>query len=357
MGLHMIQGVKIPEDFNLPQRACSAHIEQDALLFDKALETIKKHNVFLIAHYYTSDIMQRLAEASGGFIGDSLEMARAGRDSSCDTIAVAGVRFMGETAKILSPHKTIIMPDLSAECSLDLCCDIEDLKRVKAEHKNAVLVSYANTSAQVKAISDWVVTSSLAVELADYLKKIGKDILWVPDKNLGSYIANSANVDIYCWPGKCIVHDAFLGNSLKYMKDEHKQAKVLVHPESPSDVIELADFVGSTSQILNYVKASNASEFIIATERNIFYKIKQACPEKVLYQAPIASNQGQCISCANCPWMELNSLEKLIKAIENPLDFCINVAQNVCKEAVKPLSRMLNVSALLKSGKELPLDL
>lgn len=353
----MISSVKIPEDFNLPKACSTAELEHDEALFDKALEIIKKNNVFLIAHYYTSHTMQRLAELSGGFIGDSLEMARAGRDSDKNLIAVAGVRFMGETAKILSPHKTIIMPDLSAECSLDLCCDLDDLLRVKKEHPNAVLVAYANTSAKVKAVSDWIVTSSLAVDLADYLKTQGKDIIWVPDKNLGSYIASNTNVEVYCWPGKCIVHDAFIANSLSFMQKEHPDAKVLVHPEAPSEVVALADYVGSTSQILNYVKNSDANEFIIATERNIFYKISQACPKKVLFQAPIASDKGQCISCANCPWMGLNSLEKLIKAIENPLDFSIHVEQNVCNEAVKPLNRMLNFASALKKGETLPPNL
>lgn len=354
MSLHMIEGVKIPASFDLPARADEATKHKDLELFDRALELIEEKGVFLISHYYTSELMQMLAEKSGGFIGDSLEMARAGRDSDRNMIAVAGVRFMGETAKILSPDKTVIMPDLHAECSLDLCCDVDELERVRKEHPNAVLVSYANTSARVKAISDWIVTSSMAVDLASYLKRRGQDILWVPDKNLGAYISASSGVDIYCWPGMCIVHDAFLGNALSFMKKDLPDAKVLVHPEAPADVIGQADFVGSTSQILNYVKKSDAKEFIIATERNIFYKIYQACPDKKLIQAPTAGEEGQCISCANCPWMELNTVEKLINAIENPQGFEITVDPDICARAERPLGRMLEFSRYLKTGGEIP---
>ena len=357
MTLHMIGGVSIPEDFDLPARADAQQQRRDRELFEQATALIRAQDVFLIAHYYTSDTMQRLAEATGGFIGDSLEMARAGRDSPCERIAVAGVRFMGETAKILSPHKQVIMPDLAAECSLDLCCEAAQLRRVRERMPQAVLVAYANTSAEVKAMSDWIVTSSLAVELAAYLGRRGQDILWVPDRNLGAYISDHAQADIYCWPGRCIVHDAFLGHALAFMRQSHPQAQVLVHPESPQDVIAQADFTGSTSQILNYVRQSPAREFIIATERNIFYKIHQACPDKVLIPAPSAGEEGQCISCANCPWMELNSVARLIEAIERPQGHAIEVEPRLCELAQRPLQRMLRFAACLKSGAPLPDDL
>ena len=351
MPLHMIDNVSIPEDFNLPARQTLEQKKKDDTLFDEALALIKEKNVLLIAHYYTSETMQRLCEAAGGFIGDSLEMARMGRDSDKNLIVVAGVRFMGETAKILSPEKTVIMPDLSAECSLDLCCQVEDLKRVKSAHPEATVVAYANTSAAVKAQADWIVTSSLAVELGKYLTSKGEPILWVPDRHLGSYIANQSSSDVYCWPGRCIVHDAFEANALEFVKKENPDAMVLVHPEAPAAVVERADYVGSTSQILAFAKSSDCKKFIIATERNIFYKLSCACPDKKFIEAPVASTKGHCISCANCPWMELNSLESLIKALNNPSSHALDVDESVRVKALKPLERMLNFSADLKSGK------
>lgn len=350
MALHMIDGVTIPDDFNVPPMPSKDEKAKDDLLFDKAVELIKSHDVFLISHYYTTDTMQRLAEVTGGFIGDSLEMARVGRDSSKSTLAVSGVRFMGETAKILSYDKRVIMPNLKSECSLDLCCSAEDLKKVKAQYPNATVVAYANTSATVKAMSDWIVTSSLAVELADYLKSRNEEILWLPDRHLGSYIASNAKATIHCWPGRCIVHDAFEANALNFVKNEHPDAKVLVHPEAPASVVQMADFVGSTSQILNYAKESSSDEFIIATERNIFYKISKACPNKTLIEAPVASLSGHCISCANCPWMGMNTLEALIHAIENPQEHEIYVDKSTALLAQKPLDRMLAFSQALKDG-------
>lgn len=351
MAVHMIDGVSIPESFDLPVMPTKEDLKKDEQLFDRALECLKKHDAFLIAHYYTSETMQRLAEASGGFIGDSLEMAREGRDSDKQTLAVAGVRFMGETAKILSPQKKVVMPSLKAECSLDLCCSADDLSRVKEQYPNATVVAYANTSAAVKAQADWIVTSSLAVELADYLKGRNEEILWLPDRHLGSYIANNAKTAIHCWPGRCIVHDAFESNALSFVKKDNPDALILVHPEAPQSVVAMADFVGSTSQILNFAKASDARKLIIATERNIFYKIKQACPDKILIEAPVASLSGHCISCANCPWMALNSLESLIDALENSAGHELFVPEDIRVQATKPLERMLNFSKALKEGR------
>lgn len=351
MPLHMIDNVKVPETFDLPKRLTLQEQQDDAKLFDKALALIKEKNALLIAHYYTSPIMQKLCEAAGGFIGDSLEMARKGRESDKSLIVVSGVRFMGETAKILSPEKTVIMPNLKAECSLDLCCSVEDLDRVKKEHPDATVVAYANTSAAVKAKSDWIVTSSLAVELGKYLTSKGQPILWVPDRHLGSYIANQSDCDVYCWPGRCIVHDAFEANALDFVMQEHPNAQILVHPEAPASVVKKAHYVGSTSQILNYAKQSECKEFVIATERNIFYKLSQACPEKTFIEAPVASTKGHCISCANCPWMELNTLHALIDALNNIDEHSLSVDPAIRNEATKPLERMLAFSADLKSGK------
>lgn len=351
MSLKMIEGVSIPADFDLPPRPTAAERQHDAELFDEALDRLDKQGALLLAHYYTSETMQKLCEAAGGFIGDSLELARKGRESSSKLIVMAGVRFMGETAKILSPEKTVIMPSLKAECSLDLCCRPEDLLRVKKEHPRAEVVAYANTSTAVKALSDWIVTSSLAVELGKYLAASGREILWVPDRHLGGYIAGLSGADLWCWPGRCIVHDAFEANALNFVRKEHPGAKVLVHPEAPAEVVKMADFTGSTSQILSWAQKSSATEFIIATERNIFYKLTRVCPDKTFIEAPVASTKGHCISCANCPWMELNTVGRLIDALKNPHAHGIEVDEKLREKALKPLERMLNFSAALKSGK------
>lgn len=358
MAWEFIKNVQIRESFPIPRKLTKAEQEKDEALFDKAYDLIKEHNIFLIAHYYTSHAMQKLAEKTGGFIGDSLEMARAGRDSDKNTILVSGVRFMGETAKILSPNKKIIMPNLKAECSLDLCCEVEDLKKVRELYKDYTIVAYANTSAKVKALSDFIVTSSLAVDLAKYLHNRGDKILWLPDRHLGSYIAKNIDADdMLIWPGRCIVHDAFEANALSLLKKEHPNAKVLVHPEAPWDVVKMADHVGSTSQILAYAKQSDAKEFIIATEKNIFYKILKACPDKTLIEAPVLAKDGHCISCANCPWMELNTMQSLIDAILDSTGHEVFVDEDTRVDALRPLEKMLTFSSYLKQGGEIPKDL
>ncbi len=354
MSLIMLKDIKMPQEFVTPPKLSAAELEKDSSLFDQACECIKAHKALLIAHYYTAPVIQRLAEATGGFIGDSLEMARVGKESPLSTILVAGVRFMGETAKILSPEKTILMPDLSAECSLDLCCKASELKRVKAEHPNATVVAYANTSAEVKALSDWIVTSSLAVELADYLKGRGEEILWLPDRHLGSYIANNAKTDVYCWPGRCIVHDSFEAAAIKKMKEQYPETKLLVHPESSAEVVALADCVGSTSQLLAFAKKDDAKSYIVATEHGIFYKMQQACPEKTFIEAAIGPRSGVKLEDAACPWMGLNSLSKLIECLESEGEARksheIHVPEDVRVAALKPLDRMLAFAAAIKSG-------
>ena len=359
MSLIMLKDIALPEHFPIPEKLSAEALEADHQLFERVKAALIEHQALLIAHYYTAPIIQRLAEETGGFIGDSLEMARVGKDSALTTIVVAGVRFMGETAKILSPEKTVLMPDLSAECSLDLCCQVEDIKRVKAQHPQATVVAYANTSAEVKAQSDWIVTSSLAIELADYLKGRGEEILWLPDRHLGSYIANNAQTDVYCWPGRCVVHDSFDPSGIEELKRAHPEAKVLVHPESPASVVALADCVGSTSQLLAFSKKDDAPCYIVATERGIFYKMQQACPEKTFIEAAIAP-QGVSLDGAKCPWMSLNSLAKILECLEGTEEqkaaHAIYVPEDVRVAALKPLDRMLAFAAALKSG-HVPQDL
>lgn len=357
----LLDHIDLPASFDLPVKFTAEEKAADSKLFDQAKEAILKHDALLIAHYYTDPLIQRLAEETGGFIGDSLEMARVGADSPKQTIVVAGVRFMGETAKILSPNKTILMPDRATECSLDLCCTPQELARIKQlkQDENLTVVAYANTSAQVKAMSDWIVTSSLAVELADYLSSRNEKILWLPDRHLGSYIANKSQSQVTVWPGRCIVHDAFDADGIKRLKAEHPEAKVLVHPESSAEVVALGDCVGSTSQLLAFAKQDDAQTYIIATESGIFYKIQQACPSKLLLEAPVVAKPGADIGgCAKCPWMALNSLAKVIACLEEGqrTNHEILVDESVRVDALKPLQRMLAFAAAKKSG-NVPMDL
>lgn len=360
MSLIMLKDIAMPQAFVTPPPMSAAQLEQEQKMFERAKESILSHKALLIAHYYTSPLLQRLAEETGGFIGDSLEMARVGKESPLSTVVVTGVRFMGETAKILSPEKTVYMPDVSADCSLDLCCTPSELKRVKAEHPKATVVAYANTSAEVKALSDWIVTSSLAVELADYLKGRGEEILWLPDRHLGSYIAQNAKTDVYCWPGRCVVHDSFEAAAIAKMKEENPGAKVLVHPESSAEVVALADCVGSTSQLLAFTKTDDAKTYIVATERGIFYKMQQANPDKQFVEAAIGPRPGVRLQGATCPWMSLNSMVKIIECLEGndeqKENHEIQVPESVRVAAMRPLNRMLAFAAAVKSG-NVPQDL
>ncbi len=351
MSLELLNEVKVPKDFNLPKEITASELLEDAKLYEKAKELILKNKVCFLAHYYTAPIVQKLCEETGGFIGDSLEMARVGRDCKEQTVLVAGVRFMGQTAKILSKEKTVLMPDLNAECSLDLCCTKEDLKAQKELHKDAVVVAYANTSVEVKALADWIVTSSMAVSLGKYLASLGKEVLWVPDRYLGSYIENESKAHVYSWPGKCIVHDSFSLDDILKVKKEHPEALLLVHPEAPASVVAKADFVGSTSQILAFAKQSSKKEFIIATEHNISYKLNQACKDKVFIEAPVKKTESYNRAKPSCPWMELNTLAKIVEALEKPQDHEIFVDEELRVASLKPLEKMLNFAQDLKSGK------
>ncbi len=316
-------------------------IEQlDPALIERWQQLFAQHNAVLIAHYYVDPKLQALAEATGGFIGDSLEMARFGRDNPATTLIIAGVKFMGESAKILSPNKRVLMPTLEATCSLDISCPIDEFSKFCDGHADRTVVVYANTSAAVKARADWVVTSSCAVDIIQHLKEKGEKILWAPDKYLGNYIQSQTGADMLLWDGSCIVHETFKANALKNLKAQHPDATVLVHPESPMDVIALADVVGSTTQLL---KASQRPEFkklIVATERGIFYKMQQISPDKIFLQAPSGGQGATCQSCIHCPWMGMNSLERLDSVFDSA-DNEILVAENVRINALKPLDRML----------------
>jgi len=298
----------------------------------------------LVAHYYTDGVLQDLAQESGGFVGDSLEMARFGQECDAEILIVAGVKFMGESAKILSPEKTVIMPTLEATCSLDIACPVDEFSAFCDSHSDRTVVVYANTSAAVKARADWVVTSSIALEVVEHLMDQGKKVLWAPDKHLGSYIQKTTGADMLLWNAACIVHEEFKARGLDDMRQLHPDAAILAHPESPQAVLEIADVVGSTTQIINAAKESDKSEIIVATDQGIFHRLQQVAPEKTFIIAPTAGSDATCRSCAKCPWMGMNSLESLYTSLQQGGNE-IQVEQQLAAQAMIPLQRMLDFAA------------
>lgn len=309
-------------------------------------ELLKARDAVLVSHYYTDPVLQALAEETGGCVSDSLEMARFGKHHDASVLIVAGVKFMGETAKILTPEKRVLMPTLEATCSLDLGCPADTFSAFCDQHADREVVVYANTSAAVKARADWVVTSSIALDVVEHLHEQGKKILWAPDKHLGSYVQRETGADVLLWDSACIVHEEFKAKGLLDLKQVYPDAAILVHPESPQAVVELADAVGSTSQIINAAKTLPNPQFIVATDQGIFYKLQQQVPDKEFIIAPTAGNGAACRSCANCPWMAMNSLDSLLDVLENlPQDNEIFVDPAVAERAMLPLQRMLDFAA------------
>jgi quinolinate synthase len=268
-------------------------------------------------------------------------MARFGANQDAETLVVAGVKFMGETAKILSPEKTILMPTLEATCSLDIGCPIDEFSAFCDQYPERKVVVYANTSAAVKARADWVVTSSIALDVVEHLVEQGEKIIWAPDQHLGGYIQRETGADMILWDGACIVHEEFKAKGILDLKTVYPNAAILVHPESPESVVEIADVVGSTSQLLNATKNMPNETFIVATDRGIFYKMKQASPKKRFIEAPTAGSGASCRSCAHCPWMALNSLEMLRNALRDGSGE-IHIPEETRLKALIPLQRMLN---------------
>jgi quinolinate synthase len=302
---------------------------------------LQQQNAVLVAHYYTDADLQELADETGGCVADSLEMARFGYQHPATTIIVAGVRFMGETAKILSPNKRVLMPTLEATCSLDLSCPADQFSAFCDEHPDRTVVVYANTSAAVKARSDWVVTSSIALDVVAYLDAQGKKILWAPDRHLGRYVQQQTGADMLIWQGVCVIHDAFKSSALMELKNQNPDAGILVHPESPEDVIRMADVVGSTTQLIKAARELPQQRFIVATDRGIFYKMQQAAPGKTFIEAPSRGAGATCQSCAHCPWMAMNSLQNLEQVLENGGNE-IHIAPEIGRQAMIPLQRMVN---------------
>ena len=332
-------------DFQYPEKSAPLNSDERAEYKARIKQLLKEKNAVLVAHYYTDPEIQALAEETGGCVADSLEMARFGAQHPADTLIVAGVKFMGETAKILTPEKTVLMPELEATCSLDLGCPIKEFSAFCDQHPDHTVVVYANTSAAVKARADWVVTSSIALEIVEMLESEGKPIIWAPDRHLGAYIEKETGAEMLMWQGACIVHDEFKAKALRDLKVKFPDAGVLVHPESPADVIELADAVGSTSQLIKASQDMPNQHFIVATDQGIFYKMEQASPNKTFIAAPTGGNGATCRSCANCPWMAMNGLKSIVAALESSVGREIEVDPSVAEKALIPLNRMLDFAA------------
>lgn len=332
-------------DFQFPQKPAPLSDAEREEYKARIKVLLKEKNAVLVAHYYTDPEIQALAEETGGCVADSLEMARFGKDHPAETLIVAGVRFMGETAKVLTPEKNVIMPTLEATCSLDLGCPIDEFNAFCDQHPDRTVVVYANTSTAVKARADWIVTSSCALEIVEHLDELGEKIIWGPDRHLGAYIEKQTGADMLMWQGACIVHDEFKTKALVDMKALHPDAAILVHPESPAEIIELADSVGSTSQLIKAAQALPNKKFIVATDRGIFYKMQQLCPDKEFFEAPTAGEGATCKSCAHCPWMAMNGLKEIEQALLSPKGREIFVDMNLRNGALKSLDRMLNFNA------------
>ena len=301
---------------------------------------LKEQDAVLVAHYYVHADLQDLAEASGGIVSDSLDMADFGHQHPAKTIVVAGVRFMGETAKILNPEKRVLMPDLDAHCSLDLGCPAAEFSAFCDAHPDHTVVVYANTSAAVKARADWMVTSSIALPIVKHLKEQGQKILWAPDRHLGDYIQRQTGAEMLMWQGSCIVHDEFKATELADLKAQHPEAKILVHPESPAAVIALADIVGSTTQLIKASQQLDAQQFIVATDNGILHKMRTLSPHRYFIEAPTGGSGATCKSCAHCPWMAMNGLINLAEVLTTGRNE-IHVDPAIAQRAAMPIERML----------------
>lgn len=314
--------------------------EQEQQYIQEIRQLIQSENAVLVAHYYVDPVLQDLALETGGCVGDSLEMARFGRDHEASTLIVAGVRFMGETAKMLSPEKKVLMPTLEAECSLDLGCPADQFSAFCDAHPDRTVVVYANTSAEVKARADWVVTSSIALEIVTHLHEKGEKIIWGPDRHLGQYIQNNTGADMLLWQGSCLVHNEFKAAELVSLKEQYPDAKVLVHPESPASVAALADVTGSTSKLIQAAIDLPAQTFIVATDAGIMHEMQKRAPGKTFISAPTSGNSASCKSCAFCPWMAMNGLAGIKQCLVSGSGEVI-LDKPLAERARMPLDRML----------------
>ena len=294
----------------------------------------KEKNAVILAHYYQNKDIQELAD----YLGDSLYLAKIAAEVEADMIVFAGVHFMAETAKIINPTKKVVLPDLKAGCSLADSCPPADFKKFKEQHPEALVVTYINCSADIKALSDIVCTSSNAVQIIESIPK-GKQIIFAPDKNLGRYLIKETGRDMILWEGSCIVHEAFSFEKIVKLFKEHPQAKFIAHPESESQVLDVAHYVGSTSGLLKFVKEDDATEFIVATEAGILHEMQKRAPHKTFIPAPV---EDDTCACSECAFMKLNTLEKLYLCLEHELPEIL-LEENLMSQARLPIDRMLEI--------------
>lgn len=335
--------VLVPDAAAVLRIAPELDIDERDDLRERATRLLQEQNAVLVAHFYTDPELQTLADETGGHVADSLDMARFSHEHDASTVIVCGVRFMGETAKILNPEKRVLVPEMRATCSLDLGCPADAFGALCDAHPDRTVVVYANTSAAVKARADWMVTSGIALDIIGHLKERGEKILWAPDRFLGDYIQRKTGADMLMWQGSCIVHEEFKADALERLLAKKPDAAVLVHPESPPSVIALADVVGSTSRLIEAVQTLSNSTFIVATDRGIFHKMREMVPHKTLLEAPTAGEGATCESCAHCPWMAMNGLRNLVAVLESG-DNEILIEESIRARAVVPVQRMLDFS-------------
>ncbi|MDI9861555.1 MULTISPECIES: quinolinate synthase NadA [Bacteroidota] len=305
-------------------------------LKEEILKLKKEKNAVILAHYYVDAEIQDLAD----FLGDSLALAQAAEKTDADMIVFCGVHFMGETAKILNPNKKVVIPDFNAGCSLADSAPKEEFAAFKAQYPEAVVVSYINCTADVKAMTDIICTSSNALKVVESIPA-DKQIIFAPDANLGRYVAKKTGRDLILWDGACIVHIDISLEKLKKVKEENPNALLIAHPECKEVILSQADFVGSTTALLNFVKDSDCQEFIVATEAGILHKMKESVPNKKIIPAP--ANEKNTCACSECPYMKMNTLEKLYNAMFYELPE-IQVAEDVREPALKALKAMLDIS-------------
>ncbi len=305
-------------------------------LIDEIMKLKKERNAVILAHYYQRPELQDIAD----FVGDSLELSKKAAATDADVIAFCGVKFMADTAKILSPQKIVVLPDLKAGCSLEDSCPPDKFKAFRAAHPDHIAITYINCSTEVKALSDIIVTSSSAEKILAQLP-MDQKIIFGPDKHLGGYIARKTGRDMLLWPGVCIVHEAFSETELVKLKAQHPDAPVAAHPECPPHIIDHADYVGSTSGILQYAKDMPGNTLIVATEPHIIHQMELAIPNKLFIGAPGAD--GNC-NCNICPYMALNTMEKLYVALRD-LSPRIEIEERLRLAAKKSLDRMLEMAA------------
>jgi quinolinate synthase len=314
------------------------NIDPTLNLEEEILRLKKEMNAVILAHYYQDGEIQDIAD----FIGDSLELSRKAQASDADVIIFCGVKFMAEVAKILSPNKTVIIPDMEAGCSLEQACPPEAFKKFREAHPNHLALTYINCSADIKALSDVIVTSSSAEKIINKLPK-DQPILFSPDKNLGAWLAKKTGREMLLWDGTCMVHVNFSERELSKLKAKHPQAKIIAHPECPPELLRHAEFIGSTSALLNFTKEDPEGEFIVLTEPGILHQMKKFSPNGKFYDVPGHSDNG-CANCNDCPYMKLNTMEKLYLAMVNKGPV-IELDEQLRVEAKKSLDKMLELSA------------